>query len=249
MRRFVWVFPFAAWCAGVGALLPRHEPWFDETHAWMLARGAGFLELFTERLRYEGTPGLWHALLWPLAHAGLPFETVQILGAICAAAGALLVFWFAPLPWPLRLLAPFDPVVWDRRRFELFWGWAYRFEAYTPALQRKLGYYALPLLWRDRIIGWANASVNNGELRCDLGYVVSRPPRDSLFKRELRRAFGPAIAARSASARAAASAGCPPAAMDERAVVKPSSRWAAGSAPPGPRHSMSRPITLESSLD
>ena len=33
----------------------------------------------------------------------------------------------------VRLLAPFDPVVWDRRRFELFWGWAYRFEAYTPA--------------------------------------------------------------------------------------------------------------------
>ena len=32
----------------------------------------------------------------------------------------------------VRLLAPFDPVVWDRRRFELLWGWAYRFEAYTP---------------------------------------------------------------------------------------------------------------------
>jgi uncharacterized protein YcaQ len=29
----------------------------------------------------------------------------------------------------VRLLAPFDPVVWDRRRFELLWGWAYRFEA------------------------------------------------------------------------------------------------------------------------
>ena len=38
----------------------------------------------------------------------------------------------------VRLLAPFDPVVWDRRRFELFWGWAYRFEAYTPASKRKL---------------------------------------------------------------------------------------------------------------
>jgi uncharacterized protein YcaQ len=86
----------------------------------------------------------------------------------------------------VRLLAPFDPVVWDRRRFELFWGWAYRFEAYTPAPQRKLGYYALPLLWRDRIIGWANASVTSGELRCDIGYVVSRPPRDRLFTRELR---------------------------------------------------------------
>jgi hypothetical protein len=33
----------------------------------------------------------------------------------------------------VRLLAPFDPVVWDRRRFEAFWGWPYRFEAYTPA--------------------------------------------------------------------------------------------------------------------
>ena len=59
----------------------------------------------------------------------------------------------------VRLLAPFDPVVWDRRRFELLWNWAYRFEAYTPVPKRRWGYYALPLLWRDRVIGWANASV------------------------------------------------------------------------------------------
>jgi uncharacterized protein YcaQ len=85
----------------------------------------------------------------------------------------------------VRLLAPFDPVVWDRRRFELFWGWAYRFEAYTPVARRKLGYYALPLLWRDRVIGWANLSVHNGELRSQFGYVASHPPRDRGFTREL----------------------------------------------------------------
>jgi hypothetical protein len=85
----------------------------------------------------------------------------------------------------VRLLAPFDPVVWDRRRFELFWGWAYRFEAYVPAAKRKLGYYALPLLWRDRVIGWGNISVKKGELQSVLGYVESRPPRDRHFKREL----------------------------------------------------------------
>jgi hypothetical protein len=56
-------------------------------------------------------------------------------------------------------LAPFDPIVWDRRRFELLWGWAYRFEAYTPIVKRKLGYYALPLLFRDQVTGWANVSV------------------------------------------------------------------------------------------
>ena len=83
----------------------------------------------------------------------------------------------------VRLLAPFDPLVWDRRRFEMLWGWAYRFEAYTPARQRKLGYYALPLLWRDRVIGWGNVSVKDGELIADLGYVASRPARPGVQAR------------------------------------------------------------------
>lgn len=85
----------------------------------------------------------------------------------------------------VRLLAPFDPLVWDRRRFELFWGWAYRFEAYTPAPKRKLGYYALPLLWRDEVIGWGNVSLADGRLDVTLGYVAGRPPRDAVFRREL----------------------------------------------------------------
>ena len=75
----------------------------------------------------------------------------------------------------VRLLAPFDPVVWDRRRFELFWGWPYRFEAYTPLAKRKLGYYALPMLWRDRVVGWANLSVRDGVLQHAFGYAGGRP--------------------------------------------------------------------------
>jgi uncharacterized protein len=85
----------------------------------------------------------------------------------------------------VRLLAPFDPVVWDRRRFEMLWGWPYRFEAYTPVSKRKLGYYALPMLWRDRIIGWGNVSVRDGALRSDFGYVDSGPPQDRRFRRAL----------------------------------------------------------------
>ena len=84
----------------------------------------------------------------------------------------------------VRLLAPFDPLVHDRKRFELLWNWEYRFEAYTPIAKRKLGYYAMPLLWRDSIIGWANVAVKNGALACDIGYVGS-PPRERSFKREL----------------------------------------------------------------
>jgi hypothetical protein len=88
-------------------------------------------------------------------------------------------------PEVVRLLAPFDPIVWDRRRFEILWGWPYRFEAYTPAPKRKLGYYALPMLWGDRVIGWANLFVTGGELRSDAGYVSGRSPRTAAFKREL----------------------------------------------------------------
>jgi uncharacterized protein len=89
------------------------------------------------------------------------------------------------LPGTVRLLTPFDPVVWDRDRFEMLWGWVYRFEAYTPAPKRKLGYYAMPLLWRDRIVGWANLSVEKGRLKSEFGYVESRAHRDRSFKREL----------------------------------------------------------------
>jgi uncharacterized protein len=82
----------------------------------------------------------------------------------------------------VRLLAPFDPVVWDRRRFELFWGWQYRFEAYTPAAKRKLGYYALPLLWRDQVVGWSNLSLVEGRLSPSFGYVSGKAPSARAFK-------------------------------------------------------------------
>ena len=72
-----------------------------------------------------------------------------------------------------------------RVSFERLRSWVYRFEAYTPAARRKQGYYALPLLWRDRVIGWGNIAVKNGELRCEFGYVGSPPP-DRAFRRELQ---------------------------------------------------------------
>ena len=101
--------------------------------------------------------------------------------------------WYWPPEWKLnrsdpenkvRLLTPFDPVVWDRWRFEILWGWTYRFEAYTPPAKRVRGYYAQPLLWRDHVIGWGNLAVKEGKLVADFGYVAKQP-REAAFKREL----------------------------------------------------------------
>jgi uncharacterized protein len=102
------------------------------------------------------------------------------------------ITWLMPAGEPLRadiqdtvrLLAPFDPVVWDRRRFEAFWGWEYRLEAYTPPKKRQFGYYALPLLWRDDVIGWANARVESGTLRVETQFVAA-PPRSGVFRSAL----------------------------------------------------------------
>ena len=115
-----------------------------------------------DRARWQGEARLAHA----------PVEGVHWYWPPAESAGGV------DSPDAVRLLAPFDPVVWDRRRFELLWGWAYRFEAYTPAAKRKLGYYALPLLWRDRVIGWANVSAAGGAVQARFGYATGRPPRD-----------------------------------------------------------------------
>lgn len=87
-------------------------------------------------------------------------------------------------PEQVRFLAPFDPVVWDRSRFEHLWGWAYRFEAYTPVKKRVRGYYAMPMLWRDRFVGWANATMKEEKLDVTIGYAAKRP-RAPEFRREL----------------------------------------------------------------
>ena len=88
----------------------------------------------------------------------------------------------------LRFLAPFDPVVWDRRRFRLFWGWEYKLEAYVPAHKRRMGHYAMPMLWGEQMLGWANLKVVDGRLRHELGFAGPRP-RGSAFRRALDEAL------------------------------------------------------------
>ena len=58
-----------------------------------------------------------------------------------------------PAPPRIRLLSPFDPILRDRKRTLRLFGFDYRFEAFVPAPQRQYGYYVLPILEGERLIG------------------------------------------------------------------------------------------------
>ncbi len=57
------------------------------------------------------------------------------------------------IPPRIRLLSPFDPILRDRKRTLRLFGFDYRFEAFVPGPQRQYGYYVLPILEGERLIG------------------------------------------------------------------------------------------------
>ena len=94
------------WTAVVAFILPYHEKWADEAQAWLIARDLPLSQIWFHELRYEGSPGLWHTILWIAQHVfHARYDSLGLIGAAGAFAGVALLIFKAPFPryirWPL----------------------------------------------------------------------------------------------------------------------------------------------------
>lgn len=92
----------------------------------------------------------------------------------------------------VRFLSPFDNLVIQRKRLSWLFGFDYAVEIYVPAAKRKYGYFVLPILWGDRIVGRLDAKAFRAEKRLVVHNLVWEPSFRDLsavkapFKRALR---------------------------------------------------------------
>ena len=95
-----------AWSVLLGLLLVGgrlHEPWFDEAQAWLIAQDSSPFQILTQVARYEGTPALWHLVLWGVQRLGLGYGGFYLVSAALALVGAWLVLFRSPFPPWMRV--------------------------------------------------------------------------------------------------------------------------------------------------
>lgn len=102
---------FVAYVFTLSVAIHFHEPWADEAQAWLLARDLSFSQLLFHWLRYEGTPGLWHVLLFVVQRFGMPYAALGWFAGCFATAGVYLFLRFAPFPFPIKAILPFSMFV------------------------------------------------------------------------------------------------------------------------------------------
>lgn len=137
--RTEWIV-LAVWVVLVCIIRHFHEPWFDETQAWQIARFASVKELLTEVEHYEGHPPLWHLLLMPFAKAELPYQTTIFCISLAFNIAALMLLLFrSPFPRWLRCYLPFT--------FYIF----YMHGVHTrPYCMTMLAFFLLAMAYRSR---------------------------------------------------------------------------------------------------
>jgi uncharacterized protein YcaQ len=159
-------------------VLPEHhavpEPSEEEHVEWACGTALERLVIATPReiAQFWDAISLEQARLW----CETAFEASRIVRVVVESpAGEKPKLSFAlpdwqerlsSLPAPpdrIRLLCPFDPVLRDRTRLQRLFGFNYRFEAFVPEAKRQYGYFVLPIMERDKLIGRLDPKFDRAE--------------------------------------------------------------------------------------
>jgi hypothetical protein len=115
-----------------------HEPWADEAQAWLIARDLGIGGIL-HQMGYEGSPPLWHLLLWGLIRLRLPYAALGAVSLALVAGGMYIWLRWSPLPAFVRLLVP----------FAFYYQYQYAVVSRSYALSTFLAFAAVAL-WRAK---------------------------------------------------------------------------------------------------
>ena len=155
-------------------LLDAKNPCPDEIsfHEWRIKRRIGAIGLLWNR-RSDAFLGIEMTA----AQRNAAFEKLETEGVIqnTAVEGIRFPMYYLTEDLPLveavlsdavdlrqrlEFLAPLDPMLWDRKLVEAIWDYQYSWEIYTPAERRKYGYYVLPMLYGEKMIGRIEAAAD-----------------------------------------------------------------------------------------
>jgi hypothetical protein len=113
-RRLVLFAVLTTYCIVSVMLHLMHEEGGDEAQAWLLVRDTTSLRDFYRYVPYEGTPVLWHMILYPFAKSGFPFETIYVINFLIAACAVTIFLFYAPVPLLLKIVIPFTYMfIWE----------------------------------------------------------------------------------------------------------------------------------------
>jgi uncharacterized protein YcaQ len=178
-------------------VVPRAEAQRELVLRSVRALGVGTVSDIADyfRLKIAPTTDALRALL-----AAGEIEQVEVEGWRTAAGRPLPAFIMPGARIPRRiettaLLSPFDPVVWRRDRAVRLFGFHYRIEIYTPAPKRQFGYYSLPVLVDDRLLGRIDLKSDRqaGVLRVQSAWVEPGAGSDQRRASELAARVAPVL--------------------------------------------------------
>ncbi len=141
-----------------------HESW-TEHWKWRIQRRIGAVGLLWNRasdallgldgLKTQERKALWAQLL--ASHKLLEVRVPELRDPLYVLRSDETLLeqscTMTGFPERMEFLAPLDNMLWDRRLVETLFDYRYRWEIYTPAEQRQFGYYVLPILWNDALVG------------------------------------------------------------------------------------------------